>query len=400
LKEIYFDHAATTPMDKEVAELVFKYTTEYFGNPSSMHNFGQRMRSAVENARKQVAYAIGAKSVGEIAFCSGGTEANNMAILGAARANKQKGNHIITTAVEHHSVLTTCKRLANEGFELTILPVDKYGTVSVQDVVNAVTDKTILVSIMHANNEIGSIMPIAEIGKALKKLSNKIIFHTDAVQSIGKLPVNVDDLNVDILTISAHKIYGPMGVGAMYLRQGTWWQPIMYGGGQERRRRPGTENAPGIIGFGKAIELAMERQKEYVERLTKLRDKLVKMVFDRIPDVILNGHPTNRLSGHVSLCIKYIESEALMLYLNMQGIALSSGSACTSVSPEPSHVLAAIGVSREDANSAIRITLGKDNTDEEVERFVEALADIVSKLRAMSPVAKGDCSSCACEKCV
>ena len=400
MKEIYFDHAATTPMDKEVAELVFKYTTEYFGNPSSMHNFGQRMRSAVENARKQVAYAIGAKSVGEIAFCSGGTEANNMAILGAARANKQKGNHIITTAVEHHSVLTTCKRLAKEGFELTILPVDKYGTVSVQDVVNAVTDKTILVSIMHANNEIGSIMPIAEIGKALKKLSNKIIFHTDAVQSIGKLPVNVDDLNVDILTISAHKIYGPMGVGAMYLRQGTWWQPIMYGGGQERRRRPGTENAPGIIGFGKAIELAMERQKEYVERLTKLRDKLVKMVFDRIPDVILNGHPTNRLSGHVSLCIKYIESEALMLYLNMQGIALSSGSACTSVSPEPSHVLAAIGVSREDANSAIRITLGKDNTDEEVERFVEALADIVSKLRAMSPVAKGDCSSCACEKCV
>ena len=400
MKEIYFDHAATTPMDKEVAELVFKYTTEYFGNPSSMHNFGQRMRSAVENARKQVAYAIGAKSVGEIAFCSGGTEANNMAILGAARANKQKGNHIITTAVEHHSVLTTCKRLANEGFELTILPVDKYGTVSVQDVVNAVTDKTILVSIMHANNEIGSIMPIAEIGKALKKLSNKIIFHTDAVQSIGKLPVNVDDLNVDILTISAHKIYGPMGVGAMYLRQGTWWQPIMYGGGQERRRRPGTENAPGIIGFGKAIELAMERQKEYVERLTKLRDKLVKMVFDRIPDVILNGHPTNRLPGHVSLCIKYIESEALMLYLNMQGIAVSSGSACTSVSPEPSHVLAAIGVSREDANSAIRITLGKDNTDEEVERFVEALADIVSKLRAMSPVAKGDCSSCACEKCV
>ncbi|MCL0067831.1 cysteine desulfurase [Peptococcaceae bacterium] len=400
MKEIYFDHAATTPMDKEVAELVFKYTTEYFGNPSSMHNFGQRMRSAVENARKQVAYAIGAKSVGEIAFCSGGTEANNMAILGAARANKQKGNHIITTAVEHHSVLTTCKRLAKEGFELTILPVDKYGTVSVQDVVNAVTDKTILVSIMHANNEIGSIMPIAEIGKALKKLSNKIIFHTDAVQSIGKLPVNVDDLNVDILTISAHKIYGPMGVGAMYLRQGTWWQPIMYGGGQERRRRPGTENAPGIIGFGKAIELAMERQKEYVERLTKLRDKLVKMVFDRIPDVILNGHPTNRLSGHVSLCIKYIESEALMLYLSMQGIGVSSGSVCTSVSPEPSHVLAAIGVSREDANSAIRITLGKDNTNEEVERFVEALADIVSKLRAMSPVAKGDCSSCACEKCV
>ena len=400
MKEIYFDHAATTPMDKEVAELVFKYTTEYFGNPSSMHNFGQRMRSAVENARKQVAYAIGAKSVGEIAFCSGGTEANNMAILGAARANKQKGNHIITTAVEHHSVLTTCERLAKEGFELTILPVDKYGTVSVQDVVNAVTDKTILVSIMHANNEIGSIMPIAEIGKALKKLSDKIIFHTDAVQSIGKLPVNVDDLNVDILTISAHKIYGPMGVGAMYLRQGTWWQPIMYGGGQERRRRPGTENAPGIIGFGKAIELAMERQKEYVERLTKLRDKLVKMVFDGIPDVILNGHPTNRLPGHVSLCIKYIESEALMLYLNMQGIAISSGSACTSVSPEPSHVLAAIGVSREDANSAIRITLGKDNTDEEVERFVEALADIVSKLRAMSPVAKGDCSSCACEKCV
>jgi len=399
LGEIYFDHAATTPMDKDVSEIVFKYLSEYFGNPSSIHNFGQRIRTAVENARKQVANAIGAASVGEIAFCSGGTEANNMALLGAARANHQKGNHIITTAVEHHSVLTTCERLTKEGFELTVLPVDKYGVVSVQDVVNAVTDKTILVSIMHANNEIGSIMPIAEIGKALKENKKDIIFHTDAVQSVGKLEVNVDKLGVDILTISAHKIYGPMGVGIMYLRKGTWWQPIMYGGGQERRRRPGTENAPGIIGLGKAIELAVDNRKQYVEKLTVLRDKLVSDMFSKIPDVQLNGHPTNRLPGHVSVCIKYVEAEALMLYLNMQGIAVSSGSACTSGSLEPSHVLAAIGVSPRDANSAIRITLGKNNTEEEVERFVEALSDIVAKLRAMSPVTGSRCEACKAEEC-
>ena len=240
MRKIYFDHAATTPVDAGAAELVMQYMTGDFGNPSSMHGFGQAVRNALEEARKQVVAAIGAASVGEIAFCSGGTEANNMAILGAARANKQKGNHIITTAVEHHSVLSTCKYLAKEGFEVTILPVDHYGLVNVEDVARVITNQTILISIMHANNEVGAVMPIAEIGQMLKNLNRKIIFHTDAIQSIGKLPVNVDQLNVDLLTISGHKIYGPTGTGAMYLRRGTWWQPIMYGGGQERRRRPGT----------------------------------------------------------------------------------------------------------------------------------------------------------------
>ncbi|MBO8137364.1 MAG: cysteine desulfurase NifS [Desulfotomaculum sp.] len=400
MRKVYFDHAATTPVDPAVAELVMKYTTEHFGNPSSIHNFGREVKKAVEHAREQVVKAIGASHVGEIAFCSGGTEAANMAIRGAAYANKQKGNHIITTAVEHHCVLSTCEQLAKEGFEVTVLPVDQYGRVSVEDVRNALTDKTILVSIMHANNEVGTIMPIAEIGKMLKSQDRKIIFHTDAVQSIGKLPVNVDDLNVDILTFSGHKIYGPKGIGAMYLRRGTWWQPIMYGGGQERRRRPGTENAPGIIGLGKAVEIAVENREEYAEKLTKLREKLVDRVLNSIPNVKLNGHPTECIPGHASFCFEFIEGESMLLSLDMLGIAISSGSACTSGSLEPSHVLLAMGIPKEIAHGSLRVSMGKYNTEEDVDYFVDNLIPIIERLRKMSPLAgSASCTPCACASC-
>ncbi|WP_031515600.1 cysteine desulfurase NifS [Desulfofalx alkaliphila] len=400
MRKVYFDHSATTPVDPEVAKLVMSYMTDHFGNPSSVHGFGRKVKQALEEAREQVAKAIGASHVGEIAFTSGGTEAANMALRGAALANKQKGNHIITTAVEHHCVLTTCEYLAKEGFELTVLPVDQYGMVSVEDVANAITDKTILVSVMHANNEVGTIMPIAEIGKMLREQDRKIIFHTDAVQSIGKLPVNVDDLNVDLLTLSGHKIYGPKGIGAMYIRRGTWWQPILYGGGQERRRRPGTENAPGAIGLGKAIEIAVSNREENAEKLTKLGSKLVDRVLNSLPNVRLNGHPTMRLPGHASFCIEFIEGESMLLSLDMQGIAISSGSACTSGSLEPSHVLLAMGIPHEMAHGSLRISMGKYNTEEDVDYFVDKLVPIIERLRAMSPLAAGGvCTPCSCASC-
>lgn len=400
MRKVYFDNSATTQVDTSVAELVMKYMTEDYGNPSSVHGFGRSVRKAVEEAREQVRQAIGASHVGEIAFCSGGTEAANMALRGAAYANKQKGNHIITTAVEHHCVLTTCEMLAKDGFEVTVLPVDKYGQVSVEDVANALTDKTILVSIMHANNEVGTIMPIAEIGKMLKSQERKIIFHTDAVQSIGKIPVNVDDLNVDMLTLSGHKFYGPKGIGAMYLRRGTWWQPIMYGGGQERRRRPGTENSPAIIGLGKAIELAMAHQKEYATKLSKLADNLVERVLNSLPNVRFNGHPEQRIPGHASFCIEYVEGESMLLSLDMKGIAISSGSACTSGSLEPSHVLLAMGIPVEVAHGSLRISMGRDTTQEDVDYFVDSLVPIVERLRSMSPLSpeKG-CTPCSCSSC-
>ncbi|MBM7855017.1 cysteine desulfurase [Desulfohalotomaculum tongense] len=400
MRRVYFDHAATTPVDPEVAELVMKYMTESYGNPSSVHSFGREVKKPLEYAREQVRKAIGAAHVGEIAFCSGGTEAANMALRGAAYANRQKGNHIITTAVEHHCVLTTCEQLAKEGFEVTVLPVDQYGRISVEDVANALTDQTILVSIMHANNEVGTIMPIAEIGKMLKSQERRIIFHTDAVQSIGKLPVDVDQLNVDMLTFSGHKIYGPKGIGVMYLRRGTWWQPIMYGGGQERRRRPGTENAPAIIGLGRAVEMAVANREEEAEKLTKLRDKLVDRVLSSIPNSRLNGHPTERLPGHASFCFEFVEGESMLLSLDMQGIAISSGSACTSGSLEPSHVLLAMGIPKEIAHGSLRVTLGKYNTEEEVDYFVDNLIPIVERLRKMSPLTGGGaCTPCACAGC-
>ncbi|SHE57836.1 cysteine desulfurase [Desulforamulus putei DSM 12395] len=396
MRKVYFDHSATTPVDPAVAEEMMKYLTEHFGNPSSIHAFGREARKAVEKARQQVATAIGASSVGEIAFTGTGTEADNMAIRGVAYANRHKGNHIITSAVEHSAVLNCCKQLEREGFSVTVLPPDQYGRVTAQQVADAITDKTILITIMHANNEIGTIMPIKEISEVARE--RKIIFHTDAVQSVGKIHVNVDELGVDLLTLSGHKIYGPKGVGAMYIRKGTFWHPIMFGGGQERRRRPGTENVAGIVGLGKAVELATQRMHADAERLSKYRDRIISKVLEKIPHTILTGHPKERLPNHVSFCFRFIEGESMLLMLDMKGIAISSGSACTSGSLEPSHVLTAIGLSKEVAHGSLRLTMGKDNTEEDVEYFLETLPPIIERLRAMSPLSEG-CNPCACSTC-
>lgn len=396
MRKVYFDHSATTPVDPAVAQEMIKYLTEDFGNPSSIHAYGRAARKAIEQARQQVATAIGAASVGEITFTSGGTEAVNMAIRGVAYANRQKGNHIITTAAEHSCVLGCCKQLEREGFAVTVLPLDEYGRVTPEQVAEAITDKTILISVMHANNEIGTIMPIREISEVAKK--NNIIFHSDAVQSVGRIPVNVDELGVNLLTLSGHKIYGPKGIGAMYIRKGTFWQPIIFGGGQERRRRPGTENVAGMVGLGKAIELATERMHGEAERLTKYRDRIFSEVLEKIPNTILTGHPKERLPGHVSLCFRFIEGESMLLMLDMKGVAISSGSACTSGSLEPSHVLTAIGLTQEVAHGSLRLTMGKDNTEEDVEYFLEVLPPIIERLREMSPLGEG-CNPCACSSC-
>jgi len=384
VRRIYFDHSATTPVDRRVADEMYRFLTgDNFGNPSSQHSFGWSVMEAVKEAREKVARAIGADPA-EIVFTSGGTEADNMAIHGAACSNQKKGNHIITCAAEHHAVLNTVKALGKQGFETTILPVDAYGMVSVEDVERAITDRTILITIMHSNNEIGTIMPTAEIGRLARE--RKIIFHVDAVQSFGKIPVNVDEIGAGLLSISAHKIYGPKGVGALYIRKGTSWrQSLFHGGAQERLRRAGTENIPGIIGLGKAAELAAENMEEESSRLTRLRDRVIEGITRLIPHVQLTGHPVLRLPNHASFIFEYIEGESMLLHLDMEGVAASSGSACTSGSLEPSHVLLAIGIPPELAHGNLRVTLGKDNTEEDVDYFLEKLVPIVEKLRAISP---------------
>lgn len=384
MRRVYFDHSATTPVRPEVAEEMQKYLTEYFGNPTSLHYFGRQVRKAVEEAREKVAGAIGARPE-EIVFTSGGTESDNMAIHGIAMTNKNRGNHIITSAVEHHAVLNTVKALGKQGFTVTILPVDKYGMVSLDDLANAITDKTILISIMHASNEVGTIQPIKDMAAMAREKG--IFFHTDAVQSMGKIPVNVDELGVDLLTVSGHKIYGPKGVGALYIRKGTRWrQTLFHGGAQERLRRAGTENVPGIIGLGKACELAARDLEKEAAHLAGLRDKLIKEVMDKIPHVQLTGHPTMRLPNHASFCFEFIEGESMLLSMDMKGVAASSGSACTSGSLEPSHVLLAMGIPHELAHGSIRITLGRDNTEEDIDYFMEIMPPIVERLRAMSPL--------------
>ncbi|TYP59899.1 cysteine desulfurase NifS [Thermosediminibacter litoriperuensis] len=385
MKRIYMDHAGTTPMRKEVLEAMLPYFTEKFGNASTVYSYGREAKATIEEAREKVARLVGADPR-EIFFTSGGTESDNWAIRGIAHANKDKGNHIITTSIEHHAVLHTCEDLEKEGFKVTYLPVDRYGLVKVEDVINAITDETILVTIMHANNEIGTIEPISEIGQALKKLDRKVYFHTDAVQTVGKIPVKVDELGVDLLSISAHKIYGPKGVGALYIRKGTRIKPFMTGGAQENKRRAGTENVPGIVGLGKAAELAERELEDHYKKLSHLRDKLIKGIMEKIPHVILNGHPTQRLPHNVNLCFEYIEGESLLLNLDMKGICASSGSACTSGSLEPSHVLLAIGLPHEIAHGSLRLTLGRDNTEEDVDYVLEVLPGIVEKLRQMSPL--------------
>ncbi|NLI14072.1 MAG: cysteine desulfurase NifS [Peptococcaceae bacterium] len=385
MRRVYFDHSGTTPVHPAVAEEMYRYLTgENFGNPSSVHYYGLQIKKKIAEARDKLAQALGAGS-GEIVFTSGGTESDNMAIHGAAYTNRNKGNHIITSAVEHHAVLNTVKALGKQGFDITILPVDRYGMVSVADVAAAITDKTIVISIMHANNEVGTIMPVAEIGKLARE--RKIIFHVDAVQSFGKIPVLVDEIGCDLMSISGHKIYGPKGVGALYIRKGTRWkQSLFHGGAQERLRRAGTENIPGIMGLAKAVELVTANLVQESARLKSLRDKLIKGLTSRIEHVSLTGHPTMRLPNHASFLFKYIEGESMLLSLDLKGIAASTGSACTSGSLEPSHVLLAMGVPPEDAHGSLRLTLGKDNTEEDVDYFLGVMGPIVEKLRDMSPL--------------
>lgn len=379
MSKIYFDHSATTPVHPDVAEEMLRYLTGIFGNPSSLHSFGREAKKAVEQARAKVAESIGAKNE-EVVFTSGGTEADHLAIKGAVYANRKKGNHIITSAVEHHAVLDTCKSLEKEGFEVTVLPVDGYGMVSPQEVAKAIKDNTIFITIMHANNEVGTIQPISEIGSIAR--GKNILFHTDAVQSMGKIPVNVSDLKVDLLSVSGHKIYAPKGVGALYIRQGINWRPYNYGGGQERKHRPGTENVPGIVAMGKAVELAASEMEKENARLAILRDKLIKGITERIEHVRLAGHPTMRLPNNANFVFEFIDGGAMLLNLDMHDVAASSGSACTSGTVSASHVLLAMGIPHQIAYGSLRLTLGRSNTDKDVEKFLELMPQIIERLRS------------------
>lgn len=385
LKKIYLDNAATTPVRSEVLEAMLPYFTQKFGNASTIYSYGREAKEALEESRKNVAQLIGANTE-EVFFTSGGTESDNWALRGIASANVKKGKHVITSSVEHHAVLHTCRDLEKQGFKITYLPVDKDGLINVKDVADAITDETILVSIMHANNEIGTIQPINEIAKAIKQKNPEIIFHTDAVQTAGKIPVNVNNLGVDLLSMSAHKIYGPKGVGALYIRKGTRIAPFMTGGAQESSRRAGTENIAGIVGFGKAAELAVCEQQEQFEKLILLRDRLMQGILNTIPYTRLNGHPTLRLPHNVNISFEFIEGESILLNLDMKGICASSGSACTSGSLDPSHVLLAIGLPHEIAHGSLRLTLGRENSQEDVDYVLEVLPGIIDKLRNMSPL--------------
>lgn len=383
MERIYLDNAATTRVRPEVAEAVLPAMTETYGNASSVHSFGREAKKAMEKARAQVAAAIGAKKE-EIYFTAGGSEADNWAIKGAAHALRRKGLHIITTAIEHHAVLHTCQALEKEGFEVTYLPVDEYGLVTPEQVEAAIRPDTILVSVMAANNEIGTIEPIAEIGAVCR--AHKVLFHTDAVQAVGHMPLDVAAMQIDMLSLSGHKFYAPKGVGALYIRTGVRIENLIEGGAQERNRRAGTENVPAIVGMGKAIELITAEMAEENARISGLRDRLIAGILDAIPESRLNGYPTKRLPGNVNVSIRYIEGEALLLSLDMAGIAASSGSACTSGSLDPSHVLLAIGLPHEIAHGSLRLTIGRDNTQDEIDRVLEELPKIVSRLRAMSPL--------------
>ncbi len=399
MKRIYLDHAATTPVDPRVLEVMIPYFVESFGNPSSIHSFGRDNRKVIEEARAVIAKEIGAAEPREIIFTGSGSESDNLALRGVAAAYRNRGNHIITSAIEHHAVYDTCKSLEKEGFEVTIVPVDSEGIVNPADVANALTDRTILVSIMHANNEVGTIQPIAAIGKLLRE--RNVLFHTDAVQTVGSIPVNVAELSVDLLSMAAHKFYGPKGVGALYVRKGVKLEPLVYGGGQERNRRAGTENIASIAGMAKALSLANSELEQNRERISALRDYLIDSALARFEHVRLNGHRVLRLPGNANFSFEYIEGESLLLNLDLKGIAASSGSACTSGSLEPSHVLLAMGICHEIAHGSLRLTLGKSTTKEEIDYLLEVLPEIVAKLRAMSPLynsERKECSSCIRKK--
>lgn len=386
MKRVYMDNAATTALRRDVLDAMMPYLTDIYGNPSSLHYFGQEAHKAVENARHQVASALNAED-NEIVFTGCGTEADNMALKGIAEKYQSKGKHIITSSVEHHAILHTCEYLEKHGFEVTYLPVDEYGMVKAEQVRDAIRSDTILVSIMFANNEVGTIMPIKEIGAVCREKG--VFFHTDAVQAVGHVAIDVKAMNIDLLSLSAHKLHGPKGVGALYIRKGIVVPPLLHGGAQERRKRAGTENVAGIVGLGKAIEIACSDIEGTAKRMCYLRDKLINGIEASIPEVKLNGHRTERLPSNVNFSIKYIEGESILLMLDINGIAASSGSACTSGSLDPSHVLLAMGMPHETAHGSLRLTLGDDTTEDDIDYVLEVLPEIVVKLRKMSPLYHG-----------
>lgn len=382
-KRIYMDYSATTPMKKEVLDAMMPYMTEHYGNASSVHSFGRDAKNAINTSREKIAKTLGANRE-EVYFTAGGTESDNWAIKGIAKSMKKKGNHIITSKVEHHAVLHTCETLEKEGYEVTYLDVDEYGMINLDDLKAAIKDTTILISIMFINNEIGTKQPVKEIGAIAKE--HGVLFHTDAVQAYGNTPIDVNELNIDLLSISSHKIYGPKGIGAMYVRRGVRIGPFIDGGAQERKRRAGTENVSGIVGFAKAAELAIQNMDEHIEKLTSLRERLRDGIMGKIPYAKYNGHPTERHPGNVNICFEFIEGESLLLSLDLIGVAASSGSACTSGSLDPSHVLMSIGLTHEIAHGSLRLTIGDFTTEEDVDYVIEHLVGIVDRLRQMSPL--------------
>jgi len=384
VRTVYMDYAAGMPVDKRVLEAMMPYFSETYGNPSSSHHIGDEARREISEARRKVAELIGAERTEEIIFTSGGTESNNLAIKGAAYSSRQDRNHIITSSIEHMSVMNTCKHLTKQGFEVTYLPVDKYGVVDIEALEKTITDRTALVSVMYANGEIGTIEPAKEIGEIAHEKG--AVFHVDAVAAAGQIPIGVQEESIDLLSLSSNDMYGPRGVGALYIRTGTRIQPIVHGGGQERGLRSGTENLPGMVGMGKAAEIAMAEMGAEAARLTNLRDKLIGGILDRVPESYLNGHPTKRLPNNVNARFSYIEGESLILSLGMEGIACSSGSACTSKTLEPSHVLLGIGLKHEEAHGSLLFTLGRQNTEEDVDYVLDLLPGIVKRLRMISPL--------------
>ena len=385
-KLVYMDHAATTPVRPEVVRAMMPYFTEQFGNPSSIYELAQASRGAVDDARRSISRSLGCRS-SELVFTSGGTEADNAALKGLALALRNVGDHIVTTAIEHHAILHTCHQLEQFGFEVTYLPVDEFGLVEPEDVAGAVTDRTILVSVMLANNEIGTIQPVREIVAAIQQraatLNRRIYVHTDAVQAVGAIEVDVRTLGVDLLSLSGHKLGGPKGVGALYIKRGTPFEPLIMGGGQERERRSGTENVPGIVGLAEAVRLADHERPNTQANLTRLRDMIIAGIMDQVDGVKLNGHPVRRLPNNVNVSFENVEGEPILLGLDFAGICASSGSACSSASLEPSHVLTAIGLSANLAQGSLRITVGGDNTDADVDFLLHTLSDLVARLRAM-----------------
>ncbi len=380
---IYFDNAATTPVRKEVYDEILPYFMQYYGNASSVYTIARESKKALEKARQQVAKALNADTE-EIYFTAGGSESDNFALKGIAEAMQKKGKHIITTQIEHHAILHTCEYLQQRGFEITYLPVDEYGKIRLEDLKKAIRKDTILISVMFANNEIGTIQPIKQIGEIARQKG--IYFHTDAVQAVGHVKIDVKEMNIDLLSLSGHKLCAPKGIGAIYIKKGVAIQPFIHGGAQEKKRRAGTENIAGIVGLGKAIELANEEIEENTKKLVFLRDKLINGILENIPYSKLNGHPTDRLPGNCNISFDFIEGEAMLLLLDSKGIAASSGSACTSGSLDPSHVLLAIGLPHEKAHGSLRMTLEHYNTEQEVDTVLKELPMIVSKLRDMSPL--------------